>query len=85
MSQKRENKIDKVICRCAKRKCVLSYCTYPDIECVTFLPTINNEVLTKYYDPKGGIKKIPKLYTKQQAINLAYQTVKLCQNFDKTR
>lgn len=82
---KHENKINKVICRCANKTCELSYAIVIGIDTITFIPTINNEALTKYYDPNGGIKKVPKLYTKQQAINLAYQTVKLCQNFDKTR
>ena len=79
---KHENKIDKVICRCANKTCELSYAIVIGIDTITFIPTINNEALTKYDDPK---EKVPKLYTKQQAINLAYQTVKLCPNFNKTR
>ncbi|MBR3782273.1 MAG: hypothetical protein IKL14_02695 [Alphaproteobacteria bacterium] len=79
------NKIDKVICRCADKECKLSYGLRFGIEVVTFVPTINNQGITEYIDKNGNKQTVPTIYTKQGAINQAYQIAKLCPNFNKAR
>ena len=79
------NKIDKVICKCADKECELSYGLRFGIEVVTFVPTINNQGITEYIDKNGNKQTVPTIYTKQGAINQAYQIAKLCPNFNKTR
>lgn len=82
---KHENKIDKIICRCTDKKCTLSYALHPGIEVITFIPIINNQEITEYIDKNNKTQTVPTFYTKQGAINQAYQIAKLCPNFNKTR
>lgn len=82
---KHENKINKVTCRCTEGTCELSYAIYPDTEFITFIPTINNKAIIEFTDKEGQEQTIPKIHTKQGAINQAYQIAKLCPNFNKTR
>lgn len=85
MSTNHENKIEKVICKCTDKTCVLSYCINPDIECITFIPTINNEPILEYKDQNKTIHQVPKIYSKPKALYQAYQIAKQCPNFNKTR
>ena len=50
-----------------------------------FIPIINNQEITEYIDKNNKKQTVPTFYTKQGAINQAYQIAKLCPNFNKTR